>query len=131
MLPEITLRALLLEVHQAINESASLSLGALGGEDFADVTYGERLTALERDSLRTIRLNDVQRSALLKLLKDTAAYPMLHFLSLLDGVGDPPQFQDGERVFEGRWHGVTLTLGHDEGQLMMLHDAFYDTYPRR
>ena len=85
----------------------------------------------ERDALRNLRLNDVQRSALLKLFKDAAAYPMFHFLSLLDGVSDPPQFQDGERVFEGTWDGVTLTLGHDERQSMMLHDAFYDTYPRK
>ena len=131
MLPENTLRALLLEVHSAIAESASGSLRALGADESADVTYGERLTALERDSLRQVRLSEVQRSALLKLFKDAAAYPMFHFLSLLDGVGAPAQFQDGERVFEGTWDGVTLNLGHDEDQAMMLHDAFYDTYPRR
>jgi hypothetical protein len=129
MISKATRTALLVEIHRSIEDSAASAMQSVGASDATpQVTYppnGE-LTAAESEALRALRLSDAARSGLLKLMKDAAAYPFFHFFSLLDGVADPPEAVNGERVFEDIWHGLTwVTKTEDEE---MLHDAFYESY---
>ena len=39
----------------------------------------------------------------------------------------PPQVQNGERVFEETWHGLSLVPKVEEHE-EMLHDEFYESY---
>ncbi len=129
MISNATRTALLVEIHRSIAESAALALREVGDPNSVPrVTYppnGE-LTPAECEALQALRLTDAARSGLLKLVQDAAAYPFFHFFSLVDGVTDPPEMVNGERVFEKVWLGLSLVPKSEDEE--MLHDKFYGSY---
>jgi hypothetical protein len=129
MVGKATRTALLVEIHRSIEESAASAVQRIGDPEVTpQVNYppnGE-LTAAEREALHTLRLTDAARSGLLKLVKDAAAYPFFHFFSLLDGVADPPETFDDERVYEKVWQGLSLVPKTEDEE--MLHDDFFESY---
>ena len=130
MIDRAILTALLTEIHSSIEESATAALQSVGDQNATPrVLYppNAELTVAEREALQALRLSDAARSGLLKLVKDAAAYPFFHFFSLMDGVADPPQVQNGERVYEKVWYGVSLVPKVEE-HAEMLHDEFYESY---
>lgn len=129
MIPKETLTALLVEIHQSIEESSRSVLESIGDPGATpEVHYppnGE-LTVAEQEALRSLHLSEFARSGLAKLVKDAAASSFFRFFTLVDGVADPPMFLNGERVFENVWLGVSLVpkiKGED-----MLHDEFYESF---
>jgi hypothetical protein len=130
MMGRVTLNALLAEIHRSIEESAAAALQSIGDHNTAPrVSYppNAELTPAESEALQGLRLSVAARSGLLKLVKDATAYPFFHFFSLLDGVVDPPQVFNGERVFGEAWYGLSLAPKGEQHE-EMLHDEFYESY---
>ena len=116
------IQALLLECHRAVQESAQAALSMISQpENENSLTYppGELLNGKEIAALRKLSDDPILQSALRKIMKDVAAYPLFHLFTLLDGVGDPQGTTD--------WSGARLFRSGDE-QSPMLHDEFFNSY---
>jgi hypothetical protein len=92
MLSDEQFAALMAEVHTAIDEAAQGALGALGAHGRPDLIYppGVKLTDEERAALAVVEPS----SALRKVIADAAAKPMFRLFALLDGLGDPHDFDE-------------------------------------
>ncbi len=114
-------KALMLELHKAINEA---SKSAIKSATKKDLTYppGINFTAKEVSALKNLNLSDDAKSALSKVITDACSYPLFHLFCLLDGVADP---EYGSNIQD--WHGLTLS-NKDENDNEMLHDKFYETF---
>jgi len=129
MLDERTLKALLIETHYWIDDVASKSADQIGsGElDHGDIVYPPEypvLTDEELEALRSLRLTDVQRSAIQKLIADAAANAFFCVYSLMDAVGDPVL-----APWDGLWLGVDLTSGIPKVPYFpFMHDELLDSY---
>ncbi|ALM49584.1 hypothetical protein AMR72_12130 [Flavobacterium psychrophilum] len=112
-LSDKNIHSLMLDIHNSINDySSTLS---------EDITYppGSELNDAEKEELHKLSSNDVLKSALKKIIANTAADVVFNIFSVIDGVTDP----------QGEWTGVTLVdtdENHEPEQ--MLHDTFYETY---
>ena len=116
------IQALLLECHRAVQESAQAALSMISQpENENSLTYppGELLNGKEIAALRKLSDDPILQSALRKIMKDVAAYPLFHLFALLDGVGDPQGTID--------WSGARLFRSGDE-QSPMLHDEFFGSF---
>src|SRR5689334_9834186 len=127
MISETTRTAILAEAHRAISESASAAVAKLGSPAATpDVLYppNESLTPGEREALRNLQLCDEARSGLSKVIRDCAAGAFFEFFCIMDGVADPPQFLNGEQVYQKVWVGVGLASKGGNAFEPMLHDEF-------
>ncbi len=120
-------QALFFEMHKEIAEATTVALNWFGvSQHGTDVTYppGETLTTEERVALKNLELSPAARSALRKVVADTASAPLFRLFSLMDGVSDP---ELGDLEF---WSGVGFadkpSAADDEET--MLHDEFYSSY---
>lgn len=104
-------------------------MATLDSDQDIAVTYppNSELDVHEREALRGLKLNDFAKSALLKLVRSAASYPVFHLLTVADGVGDPVRRCDGEELYQGTWNGITLA-SKEPGDDTMMHDQFYDSY---
>ena len=81
---------LLQELHRAIDDATRGAMGAMEHRE-AELTYppGVELTDAERRALGELKLSPDLRSALEKVIRDAAGYPLFHLFTLLDAVTDP------------------------------------------
>jgi hypothetical protein len=98
MLSDEQFAALMTEVHRAIDEAAGKALAALGADGRPDLIYPPdvALSDEERRALAAVEPS----SALRKLIADAAAQPMFRLFALLDGLGDPDDYDDFWPVWE-------------------------------
>ena len=118
--------ALLQEMHRAIDDAANHTMQMLAGRHRPAVMYppGADFTDAELRALQALALHPEARSALHKLLRDTASAPLFALFTLIDGVGDP-------HGWRGRWHGAVITTPDDKDPNAALwHDDFYASYWR-
>jgi hypothetical protein len=117
------LKAILADVHRAIEESAPSVVDSIGVTEECSISYspGEELSEIELDSISRLQLDPVARNALRKLIRDACCHPVFHLFSLLDGVADPTVIKLEE------WYGGELG-SNPEGDREMLHDALYESY---
>jgi len=120
MINEAERNALLVEIHEAIEESA-LSVATKMQKVELSYPPGVELTPEESAALSSLQLSDEARSGLNKLIADACAYPLFHLFCLMDGVADI------EEAGPDTWGGLSFVhkSGADEP---MLHDEFYESY---
>lgn len=113
-------KAILAEIHKAIDEAAESVVSNLEKKGSPDLTYppSSVLTEEERNALASLTIDEVTRTALKKLVRDACSYPTFHMLSLLDGVTEPYV------VEVENWLGGSIGSDSDD---TMLHDQFYET----
>jgi hypothetical protein len=116
-------KALLLETHSAIENSASVAIEAIKKEQYQiSYPYGVSFTREEQKALAKLRADPNVLTALRKILLDSASYPVFHLLTLMDGVSGPQNYNEF-------WHGVKFcTRSEDDTEDLDLHDEFYATY---
>ncbi len=105
----VDIRAVLLrEMHRAIDDAAHNGLRSIEHPG-TGLSYppGVGLSDAELRALSTLRLSEDHRSALRKILRDTASGPLFQLFALLDGVADPEHWN-------GVWLGATVALADDE-----------------
>ena len=121
-LSENNRHALMLSIHQSIEEEADVSANGLlqGQVDEPDYPPNGGFTAEEREALKLLQNNEKLQSALRKMLANCAAGVVFNLLNLIDGTSVPEY---------GDWKGVSLVDKTEEiegGDF--LHDNFFDTY---
>jgi hypothetical protein len=91
VLSDAQFAALMVEVHEAIEEAAEDALSALGGGQ-PDLIYpaGITLSDEERAALAAVEPS----TALGKVIANAAAQPMFRLFSLLDGLADPEDIEE-------------------------------------
>jgi hypothetical protein len=116
--------ALFIEVHRAIEEAAASTAAALRNQDIG-LSYPPNagLSPAEQQALASLPATPDAESALRKVIADAAAAPLFRLFSLLDGVGDPTDY-------EGLWLGLSLKTPSEQDQEpeIMLHDEFFESY---
>lgn len=123
MLSPAQLDALMLEVHQAIEDSARIATGSLTPEGRPPhLAYPPNggLSDEESVALSGLAENPHVVSGLRKVIADAIATPFFRFLNLLDGTGDPLHLKDDD------WPGFELVEAENGQQ--MLHDYFFESY---
>lgn len=121
MLSEQQRSALLMEIHKSIEEAITVAANPAN----AKINYPPNggLLEEERVALTQIALNPTLVRALRKVMADVAAYPIFHFLTLLDGVSDPDNYAS-------IWTGCNLEPKNEDtpNADYFLHDEMYATY---
>lgn len=114
MFDSIDRRILLLEMHRAIEESATAVARHLM-EFKSEISYPPNggLLPDELAAIESLPRSPTLESALRKLIAEAAAYPVFHILSLADGVIDPLELDES---------------GIQRSNCEMLHDEFYESY---
>jgi hypothetical protein len=117
--------ALLQETHRAVDDATQGVMRTLI-DGKSDLTYppGIELTDGESEAVGALRLSPDARSALEKIVRDAASYPLFHLFTLIDAIGDP-------RDWTGPWLGAKLSprlAGDVDTRGAMWHDDFYDSY---
>jgi hypothetical protein len=131
MAPSDFRRALLLELHRAVDDAANSALDTIGKRGTAPVyPPGVEFTPEEVAALAELRVSPAARSALDKLLRDTAASPLFEFFSLIDGVSDPHDWPGPEPWLGALLRARVATDRQDEreGNAEMWHDQFFESY---
>ena len=98
--------------------AAALRAGAV------DLSYPPNagLSPAEQAALESLDVMPDLESALRKVIADASSAPLFRLFALLDGVGDPEEYDD-------LWSGLVLRKpGEDEEQSEMLHDQFFESY---
>ena len=81
-----------------------------------------RLTDEELAALAELHLQPAAQSALRKVIRAAASAPLFRLFCLLDAVGDP------ELTDAGEWLPIDLVRSSDDGQRLMMHDGFYESF---
>lgn len=120
-------RILLMELHRLIEVSATEAASMLSQGNYeAQVTYPPNggLTGDEIAALKNVRLDVMAERGLAKIIADAAASAIFNFFCVMDAVGDPESCDDEV------WLGAQLAEPDEDhaDDLLMLHDAFFDTY---
>jgi hypothetical protein len=117
-------QALLLEIHQSIENTAKQVIESLslGKSPILSYPPNSHLTTEEETSLTEIKSNKILQNALRKIITDAAQAPFFHFFCLLDGVSNPEYIKE-------KWLGCELhqVTGREE-QTEFLHDELFETY---
>jgi hypothetical protein len=118
--------ALLVSIHRAIEETVTITVnGLVSGNSNETISYPPNggLTSAEEGALAELQLNELQISALRKVLADQAASVVFELFSVIDGVSDPNPAPE-------KWTEVLLVdkPTHYDGHLEFLHDDLYGTY---
>src|SRR5205823_11394396 len=128
MLTEYQRKALFLEIHRAIESNATYVAGKLSAAQPPGLCYPPNggFTDAEQRALRQLPAGKDLESALRKVIASAAYGPLFRLFCLLDGVGDP---QD----YDGVWLGAVIEPVPDddeepEEEQPMLHDALCETY---
>jgi hypothetical protein len=126
MLTEAQRRALLLQMHRSIEEVAARVASELRS-GVASLSYPPNC-GLTRDETRAIaELRSIAglESALRKIVASAASFPLYHFICILDGIGDPADY-------DGEWLGARIdpvpldSDGSEENE--PLRYEFFDSY---
>lgn len=125
-LSEDNAKAILLDIHQDIDEYAENSTSIIFGVNQDSLAYPPdvNLTAEEIEALKTIIPTDNLKSALKKIIADNSAAVVFNLLNNIDGTTDPQNSSEN-------WSGVKLIdrdVDSDEDSETFLHDEFYSTY---
>jgi hypothetical protein len=110
VLSDAQFKALMAEIHAAIEEAADEAVEALGPNGKPDPVYPPDVSLSEEE--RAVLAAVEPSSALRKLFADAAAKPMFRLFALLDGLADPDvgddfwppwelvESEDGELFYE-------------------------------
>ena len=116
--------ALFMDVHRAIEESARKAASAVC-DSRVDLNYppGVSLSSREESAIASVQGSPDLESALRKVIANAASSPLFRLFCLIDGVGDPADY-------EADWPCFVLSeLSDEEGSSdYMLHDEFFETY---
>jgi hypothetical protein len=124
MLDEKQKMAVLLELHKAIEETATVTVDQLEAKE-NQLSYPPNCGLSEDEllALRGIVFSPALKTALRKVIADAASYPLFHLFSILDSVADPEYYDE-------QWLGASLELktGETHQEEGLLHDAYYEAY---
>ena len=124
MISEQQKQVLFLEIHRAIEEATILAVDQVVSGQVTNMAYPPNggLTDKEKFALGKLSIDSNQKSALRKIIADAASYPIFHFLTLMDGVSDPENY-------EADWPGFILQSKDDfEDSDSFLHDELDSAY---
>jgi hypothetical protein len=122
-------KVLLAEIHKSIEEVATFTIEMLGNSSQdIDLTYppNNTLTPEEKIAIQGLVLPDAARSALKKIILDTASVPIFRLFSLMDGVTDPET--DEIEVWLGLTFCPKSVDEETEDNDLMLHDKLFESY---
>jgi len=118
-------KALMLTIHQKVEEYADSVADSLNKGDIEDLTYPPNcgLTGEELNALQKLKDDPTLKSALRKVLADNSAGVVFDIFNLVDGTADPDENL-------GNWTEIALVDKSEEldDPIEMLHDNFYSTY---
>ena len=125
-LSEDNTKAILLDIHQDIDEYADHAISIIFGDNNDALSYPPNIvfTADEITALKKLNSSDNLKSVLKKIIADNSAGVVFNLLNNIDGTTDPKNISDN-------WHGVALVDRDpdlDEDSANFLHDEFYSTY---
>jgi hypothetical protein len=128
MLTEIQRRALLLDMHRSIEEVSTKVASQLVSSTRPTLVYPPNagLNSAEAQAVGQLKAIPGLESALRKIIASAASEPLYHLVCILDGIGDPSNF-------EGPWLGARIepvSDVSDEAQedVEPLRYDFYDFY---
>ncbi len=124
MLTDAKRGALMVEVHRAIEEAATQAAEAIAGvKPVRDLAYPPNggLNELEVSLIKAGARGAEAVGAIRKIVADAASVPLFRLFALIDGVGDPEQWQ-------GDWLPLELRDAPDDTDQPMLHDELFESY---
>lgn len=126
MISSAAKRAVLVDLHRAIDEAADSAMAIIGSRG-VEPTYppGIELSEGEIVALSNLKLPEDAKTALRKVLVDTASRPLFQWFAVVDGVADPV----GLPADEEPWLGLELSAKEDDTEEdTVWHDEFFETY---
>src|SRR5688572_26413474 len=106
MISSAAKRAVLVDLHRAIDEAADAAMAIIESRGVEPVyPPGIELTDAEIVALSNLKLSEDAKTALRKVLLDNASRPLFQWFTLVDGVADPV----GLPADEEPWLGLDLS----------------------
>lgn len=124
MLADAKREALLVEVHRAIEEAATQAAEAIAGvTPVPDTAYPPNggLSKAEASLITAGARGAEAVGAIRKIIADAAAVPLFRLFALIDGVGDPDEWN-------GNWLPLELCEAPEDADQPMLHDELFESY---
>lgn len=124
MLSDGRREALLIEVHRTIEEAATQAAEVIAGvQPIAAVGYPPNggLSEAEASLVRSGGRGAEAVPALRKIVAEAASAPIFRLFTLIDGVGDPEDW-------DGEWSPIELREASDDEDQPMLHDELFESY---